>query len=374
MKKANLGMGMLRLPILDGDNAKVDLQKTCEMVDAYMASGFHYYDTSYVYHGGKSEEAVRKAVTERYARDRYTITSKLPVGRVDSLEKAEEVFTQQLQNCGVDYFDYYLLHNTKGPNYDKIIQPLNLFGFIHKKKEEGKVRKIGFSFHDSPEVLDRMLNDHPEVDFVQIVLNYYDWNSCWIRSRECYEVIRKHGKDVIIMEPVKGGMLAHPPVSLLDKMQKADPSLSPSAWALRFAASFEGVIAILSGMHDLEQVIENTNLFNSIEPLNEEEKKMLIESTPDYWAMGPYGIRDFEKYRGISEVPVDCILEVSNILQYETSVGVGANADNNYYEGYRHSIGIEECRTSLITEPIIDKDGNDITEMVKEAESFLLWG
>lgn len=373
MNTINLGMGMLRLPILDGDNSKVDLKKTCEMVDAYIAGGFHYFDTSFVYHGGRSEEATRKAVTERYPRNRFTITSKFPVGRVKSREQAEQIFCQQLQNCGVEYFDYYLLHNTKGPNYDKIIQPLDLFGFISEKKAEGKIRKIGFSFHDSPKVLERMLNDHPEVDFVQIVLNYYDWTSCWVRSRECYDVIRKHGKEVIIMEPVKGGMLAHPPASLREKMQKRDPSLSPSAWALRFAASLDGVIAILSGMHDLDQVIENTQLFNAMEPLNEEEKRMLIDSAPDYRELGPYGIRDFGKYRNISKAPVDCILEVSNILQYETLVGVGANADNNYYEGYRYSIGIGECRTSLITEPVIDRDGNDITEMVRKAESFLLW-
>ena len=369
------GFGMLRLPVINGVNSDVDIPKVCELVDEYLKSGYNYFDTSFVYHGGHSEEATRKAVVERHPRDSFTITSKLPTGRITSRENAEEIFNRQLKNCGVEYFDYYLLHNTKGYLYDRIIEPLELFGFIAEKKAEGKIKSIGFSFHDCPEDLDRILTAHPEVDFVQIVLNYYDWTSCWVRSKECYEVIRKHGKKVIIMEPVKAGMLAHPPKTLEEKMRKLEPEMSPASWAFRFTAGLDGVIAILSGMNTLSQVRENTKLFKNLRPLTGEETQMLIDSADDYREMGPLGMRNFSEYRGIAEngMPVECILEAYNAIKIQNGIGAFAIADNNYYEGARYRAGINGCSESWIDRPIIDRSGNDITEMVREAEKALLY-
>ena len=370
MTSLKLGMGMLRLPVFDGDDSRVNHEKTNELVDAFLSSGYNYFDTSYVYHGGKSEEATRKCVVERHPRESFTVTSKFPTFFLYQKEDPETIFQKQLKNCAVEYFDYYLLHNVNETLYDDVIEKYDLFGFIKGKKEAGLVKNIGFSFHDRPELLDRMLSEHPEVDFVQIVVNYFDWTSCWVRSKECYEVIRKHGKKVIIMEPVKGGMLAHPPKELADKMQKIDPGMSPASWAFRFLADLDGVIAVLSGMSTLEQVQENTKLLKNITPLNAAEKQMLIDSAPAYRKMGPLGKENFDEYKGVAKngMPVEKVLEVYNTWKLETSMGVGANADTCYYRSEMYRAGVEG---SWVTEPIFDKEGNDITELLKEAEKIL---
>ena len=372
MNQKKLGFGFLRLPVINGDNKNVDHAKVCEMVDAFIDRGYSYFDTSFVYHGGKSEEAFRKTVAERYPRDKFTVATKLPTYRINSEEDVLAIFNQQLENCGVEYFDYYLMHNVKDYVYDQKIKPFHIFEQLSELKTAGKIRKLGFSFHDSPEELDRMLSEHPETDFVQIVINYHDWNSSWIQSRRCYEVIRKHGKQVTIMEPVKAGMLAHPPQALLEQMQTRNTSLSPAAWALRFVCELDGVIAVLSGMSTMEQVLDNTTLMNDPAPLTDDEREMLLNSVPLYRAMGPYKLSSFEQYRGIAKngMPVDEVLENYNNCRILNNLGAFAIADTNYYYSLRLRNGITD---SWIEAPIMDRDGNDITEMVREAENYFLF-
>ena len=240
-KVPQLAFGMMRLPVINGDPANIDIAKTCELVDAFLKDGYTYFDTSYVYHKGKSEEATRKAVLERYPRDRFTIATKMPLRIIKTEDDVQRIFAEQLNNCGVDYFDYYLIHNINGALYDTVVKPCYIFEKLSEYKQAGKIRHLGFSFHDSPEVLDNILAEHPEVEFVQIAFNYYDYSAAWVQSKNCYDVIRRHGRLVNIMEPVKGGMLTYPPQALFEQMQEARPGMSPAAWALRFAAEQDGV-------------------------------------------------------------------------------------------------------------------------------------
>ena len=256
----------------------------------------------------------------------------MPAGMIQSPQHMRDIFAEQQRQLGTDYFDYYLIHNTKGWLYDQKIRPFGMFEFTEQMKKAGAVHKVGFSFHDCPEDLERILGEHPEVDFVQLVINYYDWDSSWVQSRRCYEIARKHGKQVIIMEPVKGGMLAHPPVTLREEMERRDPGSTPTSWAFRFAGGLEGVLAILSGMSTPAQVKENVKMMQSLKPLTEAERQMLLSSTPEYRAMGPYGLRSFDAFSGLAQnrMPVNQVLENYNIIQLQRSYGTNIAAENNY--------------------------------------------
>lgn len=203
LTNSKFGFGLMRLPKDESKNIQID--RVSRMVDAFMESGFNYFDTAYVYEG--SEEAMRKALVERYPRDSCTIADKLPKWELKNQDDVERVFNESLERCGVDYFDFYLLHSINKEFY-QIYEEFDCFNFLLKMKAEGKIKHIGFSFHDGPELLDKVLTEHPEMEFVQLQLNYLDWNSGIIRSRENYEVARKHGKDITVMEPIKGGTLA----------------------------------------------------------------------------------------------------------------------------------------------------------------------
>ena len=208
MEKKKLGFGFMRLPVKNqNDSASIDMDILNQMVDTFLERGFTYFDTAYMYHMGKSEIAIREALVKRHKRDSFTVATKLPTMFLKTKEDQERIFNEQLEKCGVDYFDYYLLHNLGVTHYE-IAKKLDSFAFIQKKKEEGKIRNIGFSYHDNADLLDEILTAHPEVDFVQLQINYLDWDNESIQSRKCYEVARKHNKPVIVMEPVKGGTLA----------------------------------------------------------------------------------------------------------------------------------------------------------------------
>ena len=269
-----LGFGFLRLPLTDpNDSGSVDLKATKKMVDLFLQRGFRYFDTAYIYLNGNSEEALREALVARYPRDAYMISDNLPCSLLKRGKTPEEIFQQQLSRCGVDYFDVYLLHGLDAEDA-KYAQQQGCFEFLSDLKRKGRVRKIGFSFHDTADVLDRILTLHPEMDVVQIPLNYLDWDHAIIQSGACYEVCRKHGKPIIVMEPVKGGTLANIP----EDAAQLFGGETPARRAIRFAASQEGVAVVLSGMSTLEQVAENTEFMAHFEPLTREETLVLQEA------------------------------------------------------------------------------------------------
>lgn len=273
MKK--LGFGCMRLPLPDPNVQKeIDIDQFCRMADIFLERGFTYFDTAYMYHGFKSEIAVREALVKRHPRDSFTLATKLPMIFLKKAEDQERIFNEQLEKCGVSYFDYYLLHNLNVNHY-RVAQELDSFAFISQKKAEGKIRKIGFSFHDSPELLNEILTAHPEVEFVQLQLNYMDWDNATIQSGKCYETAKRHGKPVVVMEPLKGGTLAAIPEEAEAILHGLAPDKSTASWAIRFAASLDNVMMVLSGMSNLEQMLDNTATMQDFQPLSPEESEVL---------------------------------------------------------------------------------------------------
>lgn len=273
-----LGFGMMRMPLNDPNNsADVDIEQVKKMVDLFMENGFTYFDTAWMYNGFNSENVVREALTSRYPRESFTLATKLHSAFFNSLEDRDKVFNEQLAKTGVEYFDYYLIHGIEEsmlPKYEKY----DCFNWLLDKKEKGLVKHAGFSFHDSPELLDKILTDHPEMEFVQLQINYLDWESEWIQSRGCYEVAVKHGKPVVVMEPVKGGTLANLPDEAAELFKKYDPEMSIPSWAIRFAASLENVMVVLSGMSSYEQMEDNISYMKDFKPLNAQETDMCFEA------------------------------------------------------------------------------------------------
>lgn len=267
-----LGFGLMRLPLKDG---VIDMDTLCKMVDLYLESGFNYFDTAYVYHGGESEKAVRKVLIERYDRDRFTLATKLPAWFIHSEEDRDKVFNEQLERCGAEYFDYYLLHSLEdGNNYDTYVK-YDCFSWGVKKREEGKIRHFGFSFHGTPELLVKVLDEHPEIEFVQIQLNYADWDNPIVHSGKLYEILNSRNIPIIVMEPVKGGFLAKMDKEYEDLFKALRPDKSIASWALRFAGSLDGVATILSGMSLPCQMEDNIDTFKNFEPLSDEEKELI---------------------------------------------------------------------------------------------------
>lgn len=265
-----LGFGLMRLPQKDG---KIDIEQTKEMVDRFMDAGFTYFDTAWAYAG--SENAIREALVERYPRESYQLATKLAAWiKCKTRDDATAQFEASLKKTGAGYFDFYLLHNL-GEGRTHFFEDFDLWNWVLEKKKEGLIRHVGFSFHSTPEELDTLLNEHPEAEFVQLQINYADWENPAVQSRACYEVARKHGKPVIIMEPVKGGMLATPPESVSEIFKAAEPDSSAASWALRFSADLEGVITVLSGMSSIAHMDDNLNVMKDFHGLSDVQKETL---------------------------------------------------------------------------------------------------
>lgn len=265
--RGRLGFGCMRLPRLE--DGEIDIPQFSQMVDAFLAAGFNYFDTAHVYLEGKSEPAIRQALTSRHARDEYFLADKLTNGNFNSTEEIVPLLEEELAACGVEYFDLLLMHAQSRESYAKY-QRLGAYEEAYKLVRDDRVRHLGISFHDTAEVLDQILTEHPEVECVQLQLNYLDWDDASVQSRACYEVCRAHGKPVMVMEPIKGGTLATLPPAAAEALAQTCPD-APASYALRFAGGHEGVAMVLSGMGTTEQMAQNIKTFSPLEPLSEEE-------------------------------------------------------------------------------------------------------
>ena len=268
----------MRLPLTDPRNPKsIDIDQLKKMVDVFMDRGFTHFDTAYTYHQGKSEKAFREAVAERYPRERFTLTDKMPMWEIRQESDYERIFRTQLERTGVEYFDYYWLHSMN-KNYVEVLDRTNGWDFVVRKQKEGKIRNIGFSFHDDSATLEKILVEHPEMEYVQLQINYVDWDSASVEAGKCYELCEKYGRKVMVMEPVKGGSLAQVPEEVESLFKEQSPEASPASWAIRFAASLPSVKMVLSGMSDLSQVEDNTSFMEDFKPLDEDEQVIMARA------------------------------------------------------------------------------------------------
>jgi len=267
-----LGFGLMRLPKLP--SGAIDAEQTSEMVDLFLQAGGTYFDTAFVYDNGESEATIRKALVERYPRDSFTLATKLHAGRCSSESEARQQFYTSLERTGAGYFDFYLLHAIQR-NYYKKYDEYHIWDFVKELKEKGLVKHYGFSFHADPELLEELLNAHPDVDFVQLQINYADWENPGVASRRNWEICKAHGKPVVVMEPVKGGILADPIPGVKAALDAVGNGLSYASWAIRYVAGKENTLVVLSGMSSLDQMKDNLSYMKDFRPLNEAEEEAI---------------------------------------------------------------------------------------------------
>ena len=267
-KMPKLGFGMMRMPMLDEE---IDMVQVKAMVDHYMDAGMNYFDTAWFYHGGKSELVLKEAVVERYPREAFTIADKMPIWEVNEPADVERIFNEQLERCGVEYFDFYLLHALDGEK-NKKCEDMGAYEFCLRMKEEGKIKSFGFSFHGSTDDIKHILASHPEYEFVQLQINYYDWEFDY---KDQYEVVRSYDLPIVVMEPVRGGFLAKMPREIEENFKAHHPNMSVASWALRWVTSLPGVVISLSGMSNMEQLVDNVSFMKDFNPLNDTELEIV---------------------------------------------------------------------------------------------------
>jgi predicted aldo/keto reductase-like oxidoreductase len=366
MKK--LGFGCMRLPV-DGGGS-IDMDVLNRMIDSFMEKGFTYFDTSYVYHDGNSEKVLKDALVRRYPRDSFTITTKSPVFMIRSQQQFFDIFQEQLDRLGTDHVDYYWLHAINRNEYETV-QKYDLVGALKRLKEQGRTKHIGMSYHDSPELLDKILTDHPELEFVQLQLNYFDWDSPFVASGKNYEVCRKHGRPVIVMEPVKGGNLAVLPPDLEARMKAEDPDKSIASWGIRFAASLDNVYMVLSGMSDEAQMNDNISYMEDFEPLSEKEQAIIRDVRKELRASMPYDPEDFRKAEEVCPKKIGIMRIVQMLNERRAVVNDGKVINTPIYydiflDGYGKAADCSRCgKCAGMVE------GVDIPELLKEADKKL---
>ncbi len=271
-----LGFGLMRLP--KKEDKTMDLPQICDMVDRFLEAGFNYFDTAYIYDDGDSEKIIKEALVKRHPRDSYFLATKLNAwfGDFNRENTREQIYTS-LERTGAGYFDFYLLHAMVPEKYH-LYEEWGLWDYIRELKEKGLVKHWGFSFHASPEVLEELLTKHPDAEFVQLQINYADMENPNVQSRACYEIARKHGKPIVIMEPVKGGLLANPNPDVVSILKEANPDASLASWALRYAASLDGIMTVLSGMSTIGQMEDNLSFMKDFKPLSKEELEVISKA------------------------------------------------------------------------------------------------
>lgn len=362
MKK--LGFGCMRFPMRD---QKIDMQELKHMVDVFMERGFTYFDTSYVYHNGESEKVLKEVLVQRYPRESFTITTKSPVFLLNSRQHFFDVFQEQLDRLGTDYVDYYWLHAVNGDVYRKATE-LDLFTALAELKESGRAKHIGFSYHDSPELLDQILTEHPEVEYVQLQLNYFDWDSPYVASKNCYEVCKRHGKLVVVMEPVKGGALANPSEEIKEMFAKVAPEASPAQLAVRFCASLDHVFMVLSGMSNLAQMDENTAYMQDFQPLTAEEEHAVMEAARKLRSGAAYPAQTLEAAQDVCPKRIG-LVKIAQMLNNHRSMN-GYSNTCIYYGPYLGTQGkAEDC--DRCGKCLSLAHGIDIPAMLKEAQDTI---
>ena len=274
--KSKFGFGCMRLPLTDAnDPTSIDQDLFNEMVDIYMEKGFNYFDTSYAYHNGTSETAIRKAVVERYPRESFKICDKMPTWALTCEEDNDKFVKEMLERLGIDYFDVFFIHNINGPWFKNAVKA-NTFEYVKKMKEDGIAKQIGFSFHDKADLLEKVLDEYGDIfDIVQLELNYLDWEDPSIEAHKCYDLCAKHGLDVYVMEPLKGGVIVNPSDEIKNDFKQFNPDKSIASMAIRFCASLEHVKIVLSGMSKMDDLLDNIDTYENFEILSDEENEFL---------------------------------------------------------------------------------------------------